>query len=223
MRKNFYVQKLVRTNLDRYTMYVFIHNFFYTYSEVNICKYHFDHDQKLCHHQLFVTSAWLCVLGLTFYVYIHNWNSIWIWFCLCCDVKLLHFSVLSHILQFDVHQVVGILSLFFLEEEQFICSKHWLFWCTVILITCPSASFCCNFLLTLYMCTVIVYAIAFLFVILLTDPFPHIKLLYLFHFIQFVQVILFCIKSLILDVFMFPRPLDSPLPTVLNKLSSIDL
>ena len=36
------------------------------------------------------------------------------------------------------NKVVGILLLFVLEE-QFICSKRRLFWCTVLLITCPSA------------------------------------------------------------------------------------
>ncbi len=51
----------------------------------------------------------------------------------------MHFSVLSRALQFDVHHVVSLLLLFVLEEEQFICSKRRSFWCTVILITCPSA------------------------------------------------------------------------------------
>ncbi len=38
-----------------------------------------------------------------------------------------------------LNQVVGLFLLFVLEEEQFICSKRWLFWCIVILITRPSA------------------------------------------------------------------------------------
>ena len=66
----------------------------------------------------------------------------------------------SYALQFDVHQVVGIL-LFVLEDEQFICSKRLLFWCTVSLITCPSAPPLLVILLTLCICTVTVDAIVF--------------------------------------------------------------
>ena len=90
--------------------------------------------------------------------------------------------------------------------------------CTVILITFPSAPL----LVVIFVDSVYLYCYCYVsrcyciwFVILLTDSFSHIKLVYLFSF-QLVQVLLNMlkvpsdIKSLILSVFnMFPRPLDS--------------
>ncbi len=78
------------------------------------------------------------------------------------------------------YQVVGLFLLFVLEEEQFICSKRQLFWCTVILITCPSAP-----LLVVTFVYCYCKCFSFLFVILLTDSFPHIKLVYLVLFSLF--------------------------------------
>ena len=81
----------------------------------------------------------MCVLELTFQLGTTLHTCLELLLILSCDVKPLHFSVLLNALQFDVNQVVGLFLLFVLDEEQFICLKRWLFWCTVILITCPSA------------------------------------------------------------------------------------
>ncbi len=78
-----------------------------------------------------------------------------------------------------------------------------------VLISCPSAPFVVDSV-HLYSFSV-VDAVVFLLIILLIYLLPHIKLVYLgsFRFVQVVLKVPSCIKFLILDVFMFPRPLDS--------------